>query len=392
MNEKEIELPKLDQQSPIFKAFYEFDVLHINWSANDYILNAVNQQETPIQKTTKLWEKEIHWRKDHKQNIVLSHEGAQGSGKSMPECYNGLLIGSIFGVPFTVNDVCFTPEELKQKIQNGVPRETFLKDEHLFTRAGIMANFMEQNLTDYEEQLRINQNNLLFCSVKLQNHAHFFQFESAWINFNSESYPESFISVLKTPRLTNRNEFVWRGYIEFPMPNKDFVEEYLKKKQIHIDNLKKTYGNTLDPIPVYANKILKEKESSLIQRTKEGFIKPIKAELMQLVVSEVIGTRLFTLKGQDILLAKVKQLLKEKYETENMAIAKKQEELRQRKNKKVSELLEEQEDKAAKRRQEKLAFMKEKLLEEKRKNDLKEKALKLKEQELAQKKTTEKLK
>lgn len=393
----EIELPSLNQQSPVFKAFYEFDVAHIAWGNNDYILNAINQAETPIAKITRLWNSEIHWRYGHKQNIVASHEGAQGSGKSMPQAYNCLLIGSVFGVPFNVDNVCFTPEDLKQRLQNSKSKETFLRDEHLFTRAGIMSNFNESNLSDYEEQLRISQNNLIFCSVELQNHAHFFQFESGWTNFNEEGYPVSFISVLKTPRFTNRKEFVWRGYIEFPMPNKDFVEAYLKKKHEHIENLKKMYGNTLDPIPFYANKIFNEKESSLIQRTKEGFIKPIKAELMQLIMSDVIGTRMFTLKGQEILLAKLKQLIQEKFEPDNNLIAKQQEALRLKKNKKISEILEDEDNKAAARRKEKLEFMREKLAEDKRKNDLKEQSLKLKEEMLnlqkeKQKEETEKLK
>jgi len=386
-----MKLPELNEESPINKAFYEFDIANASLSELDYKLNAVDQQATPMKAVSDLLIKEIHWRKDHNQNIVASIEGSQGSGKSMPFSYFGLLIASIFNEKFTPEHVFFTPEDLDFAIQNAKKKETFLRDEHLFTRAGLMSNFVEKSLSDYEEQLRFNQNNLLFCSVNLQNHSHFFCFESKHIIFDDKGYPKSFICMLKTPRYTDRSEFVWRGYINFPMPNTDFVEGYLKRKEEHIKNLKNKYGNTLNPVNYFAEDILKEKEKQLVMTTKEGFIKPIKSELMQFVIHEKIGTRKFTIAGYKLLEAKLKQLLIEKYVPQNELIFKRQEELRLNQNKKVSDILKEKEEILDKRRERKDELFKLKLEEEKRKNDLKERDLMLK-KELLELKKNEKLK
>ena len=185
---------------------------------------------------------------------------------------------------------------------------------------------------------------------------------------------------------TDKNEFVWRGYVQFPMPNKDFVDGYLKRKEAHIINLKNKYGNTLNPVNYFAEQILKEKEKQLIITTKEGFIKPIKSELMQFVITDKIGTRKFTIAGYKLLEAKLKQLLIEKYAYENELIYKQQEKIRLEKNKKVSEILNQKEEEAENRRKRKEELFKLKLKEEKRKNDLKERLLKIKEEMLKIKK------
>lgn len=377
---KNLQVP-LNEESPLAQHYDAFDIENIEWSENDYKLNAM---QVPIEETNKLLVQDFHWRKDHGQNIVASIEGKQGSGKSMPFSYLGLLLGTIFGYPFKPTDIYYSPEELDYAISHAEPCQTFFRDEHRKANVGMMSNMINENLADYEDQLRINQNNLLFAAVELQKHSHFFCFEAKHIVFDENAYPQKFISVLKTPRYTNRKEFVWRGYVSFPMPNEKFVEEYLKRKNEHILNLQKKYGNTLNPVLYYAKQIFNKRKNDLIRRTKDGFVIPMKRELMDFIVAEEIGTRKFTVPGYDRLTAQIRDLITKEYESENQEISisieqKKELDRQKREQEREAEL-----ELIEERRKQKQEFMREKLEEEKRKNNLKERSIRLKEEVLKQ--------
>lgn len=274
--------------------------------------------------------KDWQWRANHKQNIVASIEGDQGSGKSIPFLYAVLLCSETFKKPFNIDkNLFFGIEELNEALSKAEPRETFFKDETRQTRAGIMSLMQEQNLADYEEQLRINQNNLFYASVFLENHAHFFCFEAKHIIWNEKpltleekifepgTYPQGFISVLKTKRYTDRKQLVWRGLIKFLMPNSKIVESYLKKKTEHITNLQANYSSTLSPIREVATKILNKRINDLIRTTKEGKIISQKSEIMTFVIDEEIGTSKFTIKGYSLLEALIRAKIEERFKDYN---------------------------------------------------------------------------
>lgn len=366
----------LNEESPLKQYFDKFDIENIGWSTDDYKLSAMQRDVT---ETTHLLIADWKWRKEHRQNVVASIDGPQGGGKSMPFSYIALMLGKIFGVPFTPEGVYFSVEELDEAIQNSVPCQTFFKDEDPKTRVGLMSHMLDANIADYEEQLRINQNNLLQAGVELRNHAHFFWFESKHTIFDKTGYPVAFFSMLKTPRYTDRKDFVWRGFVRFPMPNKNFVEKYLERKQKHNENLKAKYGNTLNPVSFYSQEIFNKRKQDLIQKTKDGFIKPLKRELMDFIVAEEIGTRRFTNAGYDRLVAQIRAVIINEFEQENSQVAAAIEVQRELQSKERDKVRQSELDLMDTRRQEKMEFMKEKLAEEKRKNDLKERQLKLKE-------------
>lgn len=379
----------LGEESPMQKAYDEFDVSHIDWTANDYIKYAM---QLPVEETNKLMLTDFKWRKGHKQNVVASVEGFQGKGKSMPFCYLGLLLGEIFEVKFTTDYIFFSPEDLDVALGKAKPKETFLRDEHLKANVGRMSHMIEANLADYEDQLRINQNNLLFAAVELQQHSHFFCFEAKhtiWTERNGEPYPAKFISILKTPRYTNRHEFVWRGSVSFLMPNDKFVEEYLIKKNNHIANLKAKYGNTLDPIKYYADLIFEKRKDNLIKRDRCGFVSPINRELMDFIIAEEIGTRRFTVAGYDILNALIRERIKIDFEAENQQVFTAVEQAKLMKKQETDEQKVNDLTTLSEQRKIKQELQAQKLAEEKRKNDLRERMIQLKEQEILNKKKVE---
>lgn len=371
----DIQVP-LNEESPLQRYYDQFDIEHINWTTNDYKLNAL---QMPIETTNQLLKSEFQWRKDHQQNVVASMEGPQGKGKSMPFSYLGLLLGNIFGVPFTPNDIHFSPGEFEQAFEKSIPCQTILKDEDPKTRVGMMSHMIDTNITDFEEQSRLKQNNLLQAGVELRSHAHFFWFESKHTIFDENAYPKAFISILKTPRYTDRHEFVWRGLARFPMVNNEFAEAYLKRKEAHLSRLKAKYGNTLNPVSYFADKIFNKRKEALTVTTREGFIKPIQKHLMDFVVAEEIGTTRFTMPGYQRLNALIREKINKEYETQNSEILAALESQKKILSQKRQEQREREMELAELKKQERMKFMQEKLEEEKRKNDLKERSIKLKE-------------
>lgn len=386
MQKIDVPYPEPASESPLKQFFDVFDVEHTDWSEKDYQDYALGTK--PDFLNEKLIQ-EILWRRDHGMNFVASMEGHQGLGKSMPFFYFCQLIGKIFGKPFNAENVYYAPEELEEALSNAEPRETFLRDEYRRMR-GIMSKMIEENLSDYEDQFRETQNNILMCSVKLINRSHFFCFEAKkteWKEVIDEDgekkgYPFKFISVLKTPRYTNSREFVWRGYVSFPMPEPEFVAEYKERKQRNIENLKKKYGNTLNPVNYYAEVIFVKRELDLIKQSKEGFVNPIRSELMDLIIAEEIGTMKFTIKGYEIVRAKIRDSIEKKYTEHNQKVFEKEKERKANKEQIVKDQVEEDQQKAeAKReRREKIRLME--LEAEKRKFELKERALEIKRKEL----------
>jgi hypothetical protein len=376
----DMQVPK-DAESPLKQYFDNFDVQHFDWRNQDYKMHAL---QTNPDELGKLLIQDWKWRKDHQQNVVASMEGPQGTGKSRPCSYVGLLLGQIFEFPFTPIDIFFSPDEFDEGFQKAKPCQTLLKDEDPKTRVGLMSHMIDTNITDYEEQSRQLQINLLQAGVELRKHAHFFCFESKHILFDENAYPIAFMSVLKTPRYTDRYDFVWRGMVRFPMVNREFDAGYLKRKNEHLKNLQAKYGNSLDPVAFFAKQIYDKRKDRLLNKTKDSFVKPIKQDLMEFIVAEEIGTRRFTVAGYKLLYAKMQEIIISEFQESNDELYAAIQVRRELEKQQSVQQKEEQNSVQEQNRKEKLEFLKEKLLEEKRKNDIKEKTIALKEKALTE--------
>ena len=372
-------------ESPLKRYFDAFDVENIDLTASQYKKHAIQQDMNLTQMMTDDW----IWRAEHKQNVIASAEGEQGSGKSLFLSAGAIICSNIFKVPFysktdenVLRDhLSFDSEIMDQQLDRGGQKETYLNDEHRKNKVGIMSNMVEASLEEKEDQLRKHQINMFFASPELQDHKHFFVFEMKHISFGNDGFPVSTVAMLKTRRYTDRNEFVWRGYVSFPVPPKEYLNQYDPLKDEHLLRLKEKYGNTLDPVVFYANKLFKENHDELITKSKEGFIKPIKAEIMYFVIAKELGTRKFTTTGYSLLQARLKQMIIEAYAKENEKLQEQllleAEALKQERQAKHEELLKE----AEKRREEKIKALEMRLEAEEKKQELKARALELKEKQ-----------
>lgn len=296
------------KQSPIAQICMNFDVQHLDQFTDFYYGTAINSRP-------EFWNemllKEFEWRFKHKLNIVFSIEGEQGSGKSKIGLYLCCLISKIFQKDFSINNVCFTIEDLNEKISKSVEKETFLLDEQRITKVGIMSLMVQQNLIDYEEQLRISQNNLGYCSPELREHSHFFVFKTyPHIERDEEGYPKFFTALFSTKRHYD-NQLMPRGLMTFPMINKEFNEQYEKKKLEHINNLKNRHYTTFTSLEMDVNDITKKYGKTLIKFLATGKKIPIEKKSLMILIYKELGTGKYTVQGYEFLAELLKQKVRE---------------------------------------------------------------------------------
>jgi len=385
----------LNQESPMKQAYDNFDIDNIGLKPDEYKAMAM---KVPINQTTQLLWTDWRRRAFH-QNVVFSATGISGSGKSSFLSSACLRLGKIYKEvngykyePFTIQNVYYEPEDMKERLKYLKEGEILLKDEHLHGQAGMMSDLVGNVLVDAEQQLRKKKNSFAFASIEEEDHCTFFNFELKHILNDQNGYPKFVVAMLKTPLYSDPNIFVWRGLVAMPFPNKDFWAAYEKRKDEHIKKLKSQYGNTLTPVGIDAIKILKKRHEDLVIKTREGLMRPVKDELMDVIVSEEIGTRKYTNKGYSILKTQVRDSILKEFSKQNEAkmveIADAKEKVRADKK----EILMLQMEEAKKIKEAKLEAFKLKLTEDKRRNDLKQKALEIREKELEKAKETKEIK
>lgn len=323
-------------ESLLAQKLRSFDLEHLDWTEKNYKEYALKAMDSNLLR--ELLIEDIKYRKAHGLNIVVSCDGWQGSGKSLFQSSFGMIVGKIYEKPFKAENVFYSPVDLDSRLEIGnIEEETFLRDEHRHSSHGEGSRLINENLTDYEEQLRITQTNLLFASVNAQNHAHFFWFEAKQTNFSPDELtpegkpkPLSVTAILKTPLYTEKDCFVWRGLITLPAPPMDYLQAYDKRKRDYTQtSLREKTDNALAQIKPYAEKVIKLREIDLIKRTRDGFVSPQKEELIKLVVAETIGSGKFTISGYRSMIAHIQNELKKKYFIHNEGVVEALEKKRQ---------------------------------------------------------------
>ncbi len=375
----------LSQESPMKQCYDNFDVSEIGLSPEQYKIMAM---KTPIQQTTNLlltdWKRRVYF-----QNIIASITGISGSGKSSFISSCALTLGKISKEsmhydydPFTVENVYYEPAEIRDRIPTLKEGEILLRDEHLHGQAGIGSDLTTAVLKDAEQQLRKRKNSFFFASIEQEDHSTFFNFSTKHIISDQTGYPRFVIAMLSTPLYSNENIFVWRGLVSMPFPSKEYWVAYEKRKDDHIALLVKQYGNNYSSASIDAINIVKKFHDELIFRTREGLVKPIKTDSVERIVYDEIGTRKYTNKIYSMLISEIQERLIKEYKEQNDA---KLIEIEARKEKAVlekKEILQMQIDEARRIKEAKMLAFQEKLAEDRRRNDLKEQALKIRENEL----------
>lgn len=358
----------------------EFDSQHLDWGKKQYWSYAQSIDPSSIRA---LLIDDIKFRAKTGKNVVATCYGEQGEGKSMFMSSLGIIIGKIYGKPFDVKDIYYSAIELDNALEKSEPKQTFLRDEQSNSQHGEMSNMINENLQDYEEQLRVTQNNLLFASVRRHEHASFFEFQAWLTNIDPiTKLPVSVTAILNTPLTHEPNMFVPRGFVTLPAPDDGFLKAYdLRKREYTQKNLKdKQTDNVFSQIKPFAEKIISLRVNDMIETTKDGFVLPLKEELIKNVVYEVIGSRKMTTSGYRTLFSYLRREIKQKFSEHNLKVNELVEKRKEQKLKQKLDLLEKKQELDLKAREQREKIQREKLEAENKKIELGKLKLALKEQ------------
>lgn len=254
----------------------------------------------------KLFVKGAEFKAKNKENFVFSTYGSQGSGKSLSTIAVLLKLSELFETDFAPKQICFMPNDFMAKIKKLKFKEALFQDEQRQSVAGYMSRMISDTINDFADQLRINQNNLAFASPDLRVHSHFMILKPFQIIRNADGYPAFFVVEVRTKHLYI-DTFYTRGFLSVPMPPIDFVEEYTKRKEKHIEFLKSRKGGSTQELDEDADFIVNNYFDKLVINGKL-----IQKEGIKTVVWKEIGMTKYPIKIYDVLYFLIKQKVTEK--------------------------------------------------------------------------------
>lgn len=303
----------LEDQSPIMSRCFQYDLEHLRDTEADYYEVAMKSDP---REWSDLLDAEVKWRhkfKSQGMNFIISIHGDPGTGKSSIGHALSKKVTGVYKVPFKLSKHLFySVPELNLALDSARPGETYWQDEQPRGFTGIMSAADARLLLEKEDQLRRNQNNLIFCAPFEAVHSHQFVFKTLpFIERQKDGYPEYFTCVLYTKRHFDDLE-VARGVLTFPMMSKKEFKEYDAAHKRHINRLQKGQYTSLLSLEADAKRVVKESGDSLILENKKGEKLLASKALIDLKIYETIGTKKYTVAGSEMLREKVKELLRKK--------------------------------------------------------------------------------
>jgi hypothetical protein len=361
---KPLGVEPVEQLKRLWKTFqiYEGDPLQEYCFEQDYQLSETSatydeywrlaQQQNPKKLTSLLFES-WKWKADSRNNVVMSTEGTQGSGKSLSNIEFCRILGKIFDRPFSLQDIAFYPEEMENLISNSQNRQTMMCDEQQQTNVGLMSNTIRNRLVDYEEELRWSQTNLCYVAPSLHQHQHYYVLESfkpvrlrnkvcnvcrkpnclnCEIQEEKRSgYPAYFVLMLKTHR-ANDGMLVPRGYVLAKMPPLKIAKEYELIKQEHIRRLKAKESMRWDFLKKLAEEIWQGGQNRILQQTKSGKYVVASQKIIKIVFYGFKGMNYLPTMTEELLLTMIAEKAREYIITEGL-----NEDIEKEENKKAGE-------------------------------------------------------
>ncbi len=324
------------QESPLESYFREIDLVFADSTYGEYYQRALQEDTNYL---TALLLEDYKFRADNFSNICASCEGQQRTGKSLSFLYKCLLLGKIFGRPFSLKNLYYTPEDTDKALETAEQRTTHWLDEQRKTNIGTLSMTTQLRLSDYEDQLAKHQTNLLYCSPTLREHSHYFVFSTFKIirqqtdvcqdckkikdpkehnpclncpttQDQRSGYPTAFLLMLQTKRIIDQR-LVPRGLIKLPMPNPQIVQEYDVLKNEHLRKLQAKEEESWKQLRELAQKVFDTNKDKLMYKTKKGFTKSQSERNMKIAVYDAIGMRRLTNEGYSLLVGILKGMIEE---------------------------------------------------------------------------------
>lgn len=292
--------------SPLQIFILNQDKKYLHEDEEYYYIQAMNSTQDKINQFTELFKREVEYRAEHIQNFVMSISGDQGSGKSLAGYRLTEFLSHAFGVKFDLNvSLAMTQDDALNKVRVAKKKNTIWLDEQRKAEYGVMGNLIGDQLADFEDQLRKEQINFIYCSPELRKHSHFFVFETLpepiGLVRGKDGYPLYVRLMLKTKRHFDK-EFMTRGIIELKTPSMNDFNVYNKIKQDYLTHLKEgTGGLTNSTLKEDAEMIYNKIGHELIKKTKKGDWIIVSDMTMERKIYALINERKYTTHGHKML-------------------------------------------------------------------------------------------
>jgi len=295
---------------------------------------------------------DFRYRANHQKNIVASVESPQGTGKSLFSIAMCLWIGKLFDNAFILDrDIFINPSELDRDLRHGNNRRrTYLYDEQPQKTVGIGSYSTQISLKDYSEICRHTQNNLVYCSPEVLEHAHYFIFTQIFedikrvknkacekcevyskcqktfyktlceIPFNKrDGYPIEFSFMLLTRRINEeRKRFIPRGVVTLPMVSPEIAKEYQVIKSFNIKQFEREISSSWKKEIEEINNFSETFYKDLMLKDSKGKWKPKPKLLMKTYFYDYFGKNRYVDEQVNMFVLRIKDYVSNECEKLNV--------------------------------------------------------------------------
>ncbi|MGC9114355.1 MAG: hypothetical protein ACP5IG_04745 [Candidatus Micrarchaeia archaeon] len=218
--------------SPLKNRFHAQDI------ANDLRLEAAIENDL-----TDVFFKDLAWRLDEQKksetsgkNYNIFIRGEQGSGKSTIAQIIKCFTDKQFKRPSKVDDVCFSPQELFERLKVAKRFDTIINDEAKDFMTQIGSSRKREQIDFIEQTIRCQGINLISCGLRPQGQANYNYLLWAF----DVDYSRNLNRAILYDSESQVNFYAPRGFVLFDrrMIPRDFIREYERKKMDFTNKVK----------------------------------------------------------------------------------------------------------------------------------------------------------
>lgn len=260
---------KQEKDFSLYEKYREFDVNYQNLGETEYLKFALEYGNS--KEALEEVKKEFETTKKRGDNIILSITGNQGEEKEHVIIYFTKLLNQIWGNKLNYNNFSFSNEEIYAKINQAKPGEVLIEAEHGANTIGDLNKYLKEEMFSVVQTARKHDLNFVFVAKEEQDRGQFLTIEVK--NFRKDLKTNKLISVecfVKSKHYLYDKMSVIRGILEIPIQEEAEIEEYNKRKNISLENLKVKYGKNFNYIEGVAKELFEPLKEHLIKKNPKN--------------------------------------------------------------------------------------------------------------------------
>lgn len=187
-------------------------------------------------------------------NVLLFIKGRTGTGKSWSALSLGNYISKVSKAPFDASNICFSTEEVMEKLKNLDKGSVLVLDEAGVRKVGPGSHREQVEISGAEQTVRKKQISFIYnAPVDIGSHLYDFVLEPFGIDYDKGIARLMVYTIKERPM----------GYVTIRRPDQKLIDEYEKKKDIFIEKISKRESSSRVNLKEIALKI---RDDSMFQR------------------------------------------------------------------------------------------------------------------------------